>query len=175
MLMNTSTRLAQLVKQLAPAARGRFPSESAWAAASGVPKETLSRLKRNPSCDFRTIAALADTAGCTLVAVPMGGDQGGSHMPERLSREYESALLDLCASGNVDRAVWLAHGASFFMGGLAVLVAGARGFEREKYLRLAEELHPGISVPEVFSRWLAQSPVRAARFLPMARHRKLGA
>lgn len=160
---------------MAAAARARFASESAWAAACGVPKETLSRLKRNPSCDFRTLAALAEAAGCSLVAVSGPVERGESHMPPKLDREYESTLLDLCASGNTDPAVWRAHGPAFFMGGLAVLLAGARGFEREKYLRLGEALHPGISVPEVFSTWLARSPVRAARFLPMARQRKLAA
>jgi len=51
-------------------------------------------------------------------------------------------------------------------------MASARGFDREKYLRLAESLHPGVSTPEVFAAWLDKSPVRAARFLPMARRRK---
>ena len=58
------------------------------------------------------------------------------------------------------------------MGGLAVMLASARGFERERYLRLAETLHPGVSTPEVFGMWLKKSPVRSARFLPMARKRK---
>lgn len=58
------------------------------------------------------------------------------------------------------------------MGGLAVLLASARGFERERYLRLAESLHPGISSPEVFGQWLHTTPLRAARFLPMARKRR---
>lgn len=93
-------------------------------------------------------------------------------MPERYGREDEDRLLDLCASGNLDPTVWRAHGPSFFMGGLAVLLAGARGFERERYLKLAEALHPGISTPEVFGMWLKQSPLRASRFLPMARRRK---
>lgn len=171
--MNSSTLLlpAKLLEQMSKAARGRFSTDSRWAKASGLPKETLSRVKRNPSCDLRTLAALAQTAGYTLVAVP-ATVEGGGHLPRAFDREYESNLLDLCASGNVDADHWRAHGPGFFMGGLAVLLAGARGFERERYLRLAEALHPGISTPEVFALWLKRSPLRASRFLPMARRRK---
>lgn len=156
---------------MAAAVQARFPTHAAWAAASGVPKETLSRLKRQPSCDLRTLGALADAAGCRLVAVPDAA-QVGAHVPERFGRDYEDALLDLCASANVDPAAWRAHGPGFFMAGLAVLLASARGFEREPYLRLAEALHPGSSTPEVFGLWLQRSPLRPARFLPMARKRR---
>jgi hypothetical protein len=92
--------------------------------------------------------------------------------PETYGREYEDKLLDLAASGSADPDVWRAHGTGFFMGGLAVMLAGARGFERGRYLRLAETLHPGVSTPEVFDLWLKKFPVRASRFLPMARRRK---
>jgi hypothetical protein len=156
---------------MSKAAKALFSTDSNWAKASGLPKETLSRLKRNPTCDLRTLASLAQTAGFTLVAVP-ATIQDGEHMPGTFGREYEDDLLDLCASGDVDPNVWRAHGPSFFMGGLAVLLASARGFERERYLRLAEALHPGISTPEVFAMWLKRSPLRAARFLPMARRRR---
>ena len=171
--MNPSILLrpAELLDQMHGAARGRFSTDAKWAEASGLPKETLSRLKRNPSCDLRTLCALARTAGCTLVAVPASA-QAGEHMPGSFGREYEDGLLDLCASGDDDPNVWRAHGPGFFMAGLAVLLASDRGFERERYLRLAEALHPGISTPEVFAMWLRRSPLRAVRFLPMARRRK---
>jgi len=171
--MNTSTTLrpAKLLDQMSKAAKGLFSTDSNWAKASGLPKETLSRLKRNPSCDLQTLAALAQTAGYTLVAVP-ATVQDGEHLPNTFNREYEDDLLDLCAAGNVDPDHWRAHGPGFFMGGLAVLLASARGFERERYLRLAETLHPGISTPEVFGMWLKRSPLRAGRFLPMARRRR---
>jgi len=168
---STLLRPAQLLDQMSKAAKTLFPTDSNWAKASGLPKETLSRLKRNPSCDLQTLAALARTAGYTLVAVPASA-QGGEHLPDKFDREYEDDLLDLCASGAVDPDAWRAHGPGFFMGGLAVLLASARGFERERYLRLAEALHPGISTPEVFALWLKRSPLRAGRFLPMARRRK---
>lgn len=171
MIKSTPILPAKLVDQMTKAARKLFSTDSSWAKASGLPKETLSRLKRNPSCDLRTLAALAQTAGYTLIAVPAAA-QDGEHLPNAFGRKYEDDLLDLCASGNVDADVWRAHGPGFFMGGLAVLLASARGFERERYLRLAEAIHPGISTPEVFALWLKRSPLRAARFLPMARRRR---
>jgi hypothetical protein len=173
MLMKTSTNSnpADLLNQMARASAGKFRTDASWAAASGLPKETLSRLKRNPSCDLRTLTALAGAAGCKLVAVPATAP-GGVHLPASFDRDYEDALLDLAASGELDADAWRARGPGFFMGGLAVLLASARGFERERYLRLAEDLHPGVSTPETFALWLARAPLRAARFLPMARKRK---
>ena len=153
---------------MAAAAKGRFSSDAAWAGAAGLPRETLSRLKRRPSCDFRTLAALAESAGCVLVAVP----QDATDQTASFSREQEDKLLDLCAGASLDPELWRAHGAGFFMGGLAVMLASARGFERERYLRFAEVLHAGVSTPEVFALWLKRSPVRPARFLPMLRRRK---
>ena len=156
---------------MSKAAKTRFSTDSNWAKASGLPKETLSRLKRNSSCDLRTLWALARAAGYTLVAVPESVE-GGVHLPDSFDREYEEGLLELCASGNADADAWRAHGPVFFMAGLAVLLASARGFDRERYLRLAEALHPGASTPEVFAMWLRRSPLRASRFLPMARRRR---
>jgi len=172
-LMKRSTSLepAGLLDQMSQAAKARFSTYASWAKASGLPKETLSRLKSQSSCGLRTLGALARSAGYTLVAVPAAA-QGGEHVPGGFGRDYEERLLDLSASGNVDPSVWRAHGPGFFMGGLAVMLASVRGFDRERYLRLAETLHPGVSTPEVFGMWLKQSPVRPSRFLPMARRRK---
>lgn len=153
------------------AARHKFGSLGGWAQAAGLPRETLSRLKSQTSCDLRTLAALAAAAGYTLTVAPATTGQD-SAFPQTLTRELETQLLELAASGSTDSETWRKHGPSFFMGGLAVMLASARGFDREKYLRLAEELHPGVTSPEVFARWLDQTPLRAARFLPMARQRK---
>jgi DNA-binding phage protein len=171
--MNTSTQVrpGDLLEQLRAPAKARFGSQTGWAKACGIPKETLSRLKTSSSCDFRTLEALARAAGCTLAAVP-AARTAGAHIPDAFDRDYEDRLLELCASGNMAPDAWRASGPGFFMGGLAVLLAGARGFERGRYLALAEALHPGISTPEVFALWLKRSPVQAARFLPMARRRK---
>lgn len=166
--MNISTP-ARLLDQMAKAARARFSTDAGWAKASGLPKETLSRLKTQPSCDLRTLGALAQSAGYTLVAVPVTPED---EEEGKFTRDYEEKLLDLAASGTVDPDTWRAHGPGFFMGGLAVMLASARGFERERYLRLAERIHPGVSTPDVFGLWLKKSPVRPSRFLPMARRRK---
>jgi len=174
--MNKSTvfQPGRLLRQMSDAARARFSTDAGWAEASGLPRETLSRLKSKASCDLRTLGALAEAAGYALVAVPavVGGDE---HASEKSGRDYEDRLLDLAVSGNVDPHVWRGHGPGFFMGGLAVALASSRGFERERYLRLAETLHPGVSTPDVFGMWLKKSQVRPSRFLPMAkRRRRLG-
>ena len=171
--MNSSTSVSapgRLLAQMIPAATARFATESGWARAAGVPKETLSRLKSQPSCDLRTLVALASAAGFTLAAVRADAAPG-QHWPAGFDREAESRLLDLAASRDVDPVAWRSHGPAFFMAGLAVMLASAKGFAREPLLRLAETLHPGSSSPEAFAAWLAQSPVRPSRFLPMARQR----
>jgi hypothetical protein len=177
MLMNTSTLekpdrdpRKRLVESLHAFARQRYASDAQWARASGVPKETLSRFRTRLSCDARTLWALADGAGCTLVAVPIAARIGAGRL-RSFDRDYESTLLDLCASGNIDSAHWQTRGDTFFMGGLATLLAGADGFDRMRYLRLAESLHPGVTTPEVFALWLKRSPIRPGRFLPMLRAR----
>jgi hypothetical protein len=178
MIMSTTTSPREtslpgtLLAEMSSAAKARFLTETGWAKAAGLPKETLSRLKSQPSCELRTLAALAESAGYRLAAIPDAAHPGGQHLPEGFDRSYEDRLLDLAASGTLDAGVWRAHGPAFFMGGLAVMLASARGFERERYLRLAEALHPGVSIPEVFALWLSKSPLRPARFLPMARKRK---
>lgn len=154
-----------LLEQMAPAAHQRFGNDARWAAACGLPRETLSRLRKRDSCELRTLASLASVAGFSLVAAP-GREEA------RFGREEEEALLKLCASGNRDARVWLAQGPAFFMGAVAVMLASARGFDRRRYLELAENLHRGISVPEVFDLWLRQSPLRPGRFLPMLERRK---
>ena len=172
--MNSSNSMmgpGLLLEQMKAAAIQQFGNLGTWARAAGVPKETLSRLKSQASCDLRTLSALAAAAGYVVTVVPVQSKETGA-FPETLTRELESQLLDLAASGNTDQAGWLRHGSPFFMGGFAVLLAGARSFDREKYLRLAESLHSGVTIPEVFGQWLRATPVRAARFLPMARKRK---
>ena len=157
-----------LLSHMAPAAKGRYSTDAAWAQAAGVPKETLSRLKGQSSCDLRTLDALARAAGYGVAVVR-------DPSPGTFGREDEDRLLDLCASGNTDPTVWSGHGSAFFMGGLAVLLSSARGFEREKYLRLAEALHVGVTTPEVFGLWLERTPVQASRFLPLLRMRRQAA
>jgi hypothetical protein len=67
------------------------------------------------------------------------------------------------------------YGPRFFMAGLAVMMASSPGSDRSRLLALAEALHPGMSEPAVFARWLAQGPLRPSRFLPMVQAEKPGA
>jgi ABC-type Fe3+ transport system permease subunit len=177
MLMNSSTNALdaedprkRLFSALHATARQRFSSDAQWARASGVPKETLSRFRTRLTCDTATLWALANGAGCTLVAVPRLALTAEKAL-QSFDRNQESILLDLCSSGNQDNAYWRAHGDTFLLGGLATLLASASGFDRARYLRLAESLHIGITTPEVFASWLKLSPIRPARFLPMLRAR----
>jgi hypothetical protein len=163
--MSTPATAADLLERMTPAARRRYGSDRAWAAACGLPPETLSRLRKRDSCDLRTLAALASAAGFSLEPVPARAETAA------FGRAREEALLDLAASGDTDPAAWRRYGEPFFMGGLAMLLAAARGFDRRRYLELAEALHPGISRPEVFALWLSLTPLSPSRFLPLARHR----
>jgi hypothetical protein len=167
---NDGDQRKRLFDSLRALARQRFASDAQWARASGIPAETLSRLRTRLTCDVRTLWALADGAGCTLVAVPVVSQANASRQ-QQFGREDESALIDLCASRNLDSAHWRALGDAFLMGGLATLLASAHGFDRARYLRLAESLHAGVTTPEVFALWLKRSPIRPARFLPMLRAR----
>lgn len=173
-LMNKSImNLTTLIDTLSAAARQRGLSDSAWAAKSGVRKETLSRVRSRGSADFSTVAALAHAVGTQLevkrLNTPAPGTDG--HFPAKLDRDYEERLLQLAATRKLDATHWLAAGPAFFMAGLAVMLASVRGMDRRKLLMLAEQLHPGSSQPEVFSMWLARSPVRPSRFVPLLMER----
>ena len=162
---------AALLDQMAPAARKRFGNDKRWASACGLSAETLSRLRKRESCDLQTMNALAAVAGYELVMAPARD----INEADSFGRAREEDLLDLCASGNTEVAVWQGPGNGFFMGGLAMLLASVRGFDRRRYIELAEALHTGISQAEVFELWLQKGPVRPARFLPLLRHRRANA
>lgn len=174
--VNMRTSLSSLLKTMGAAVAARNWSDRKWAAEAGVRPETVSRLRGRGNCDLSTLQALAHAVGLQLFVgpnpdSPASSSNSGSlvprHMPVKYGRQEEEALLDLCSEreANLDR--WRSAGPSFFMGGLAVMLASARGYDRSRYLDLAEALHPGITAAEVFSAWLAQSPVRPSRFLPM--------
>ena len=170
------TNLPQLLKSLDAAALSRKLSDRKWAAKAGVRPETLSRLRSRGDCVLSTVEMLAHAVGLRLFVGPNSGthaspEKAGAseppHMPVRYGREEEQELLELCSEPETDLGRWRSAGPSFFMGGLAVMLASARGYDRNRYLELAETLHPGITTPEVFSAWLVQSPLRPSRFLPM--------
>jgi DNA-binding phage protein len=166
--MDKSTALSALLAALTQAARAGGLNDSEWAARAGLRKETLSRLRRRSTCDFATLEALAEAVGLRIgVGSALSETSPQGDMPTQLDRSHEERLLQLCASKTLDAARWKALGPGFFMAGLAVMLASVPGFDRRNLLALGERLHVGMSEPAVFARWLARSPVRPARFLPM--------
>ncbi len=166
--MNKSTTLASLLSVLKTNARRLGLTDTAWAARAGLSKETLSRLRGRTSCDLATLEALAaalDTRLDLRRPSPTGLSPDG-HFPAVVDRNLEQQLVCLSAHGGTDPRAWRYLGPSFFMAGLAVMLAGAPGQHRSALFDLAEQLHPGASEAAVFDRWLARSPIRPTRFLP---------
>lgn len=164
--------LSKLLQEMSAAAAARGLSHRQWAFAAGVRPETVSRLRRRGDCDLSTLDALAHAAGLNLEATPALAVRARefAHLPSRYGREEEEKLLDLCLAREPDLERWRAAGPAFFMGGLAVMLAGVESYDRARYLDLAEALHPGVTTAEAFAKWLEQSPVRPSRFLPMLEH-----
>jgi hypothetical protein len=161
--------LSVVLESLQRRARGLGITDTEWAARAGIRKETLSRLRGRPSCDFATLQALARAVGASVDVIDgnaPGLTQDG-RFPALLDREYEEQLLELCASGDVEPTRWRHCGPPFFMAGLAVMIASLPEFDRRSLLGLAEALHAGSSQVGVFALWLERSPVRPSRFLPM--------
>lgn len=172
--MNKSTPfLKPLLIQLTDVARQQGLSDSAWAMQSHVRKETLSRIRSRLNADFATVEALARTVGAHF-EVRHGGAQTltpDGHFPARLNRDEEQRLLGLAVMRTVNDQSWLDAGPRFFMAGFAVMMASLRGMDRRAMLELAERLHPGSSHPDVFAIWLARSPLRPSRFVPLLMER----
>lgn len=168
LMSNATPMLPVLVEELTADARRRGLTDSQWARLAGLRKESLSRLRSRKDCDFATLEVLARAVGARLGATsapPLVATADG-HMPARLTRDAEDALLELANSGDLAPQRWQQAGPRFFMAGFATLLASLRGFERPALLALAERLHPGMSAPTVFSLWLGRSPLRPARFVP---------
>jgi hypothetical protein len=161
------TPLENLLATMAHAARRDNLSNRDWAQKANVRPETLSRLKLRGDCDLTTLAALANAVDLRVALVP----KSKTSLPRQFSREDEEKLLVLCASRTLDLAKWRAGGSAFFMAGVAMMVAGARGADRPALLALAEALYPGMSSVDTFRAWLAKSPLRPSRFLPMLQQR----
>ena len=143
-------------------------NDRAWAARAGLRHETLSRLRRRSNCDLATLVALASAVGARVdvEAEPPVATTVDGRFPAHFGREEEERLLELCLERPRDVARWRKAGPAFFVAGLAVLLASLPEFDRTSLLVLAEELHPGSTMVEVFERWLRESPVRPSRFLP---------
>lgn len=164
-MLNT---LPESLERLSLAATARGHTRTQWAERAGLRKETLSRLFRRSDCDFGTLVRLADAAGLRVdfVAEP------DREMPATWDRDAEAALVQLCASGSFDLRRWMKAGPRYFMAGLATLCANAYEGRREEYLALAQALCPAMREPAEFSRWLALSPAKPSRFLPLMRARQ---
>ena len=167
--MSESTSALQLLlAELTAHARRKGWSDAEWARRSGLPKETLCRLRSRATCDLATLAALAEAAGVQLgVAAADGGTTEDGLWPRSVGRAFESSLVDALAAGTTRPEDWRPLGPAFFMAGLAVTLASVPGLDRPGYLDLAEALHPGATEPRVYARWLAQTPLSPSRFLPM--------
>lgn len=165
--------LASLLATLSAAARQRGLTDTAWAAAAGVRKETLSRLRSRQSCDLATLEMLAQAVGLDIgvVTAAASTDSFSEHFPRHMKRDDEERLLRFTVSGNLEPGAWKKHGPAFFMAGVAVTLASLREFDRQSLLELAERLHPGSSSVAAYSHWLAGTPLQPCRFLPQLRER----
>lgn len=162
-----TTPLDSLLATMANAARRDKLSDRDWAQKANVRPETLSRLKLRGDCDLATLNALAGAVDLRVALVP----KSKASLPKLFSRQDEEKLLVLCASRSLDLAKWRDGGTAFFMAGVATMVAGVRGADRSALLALAEALYPGMSSVDTFRAWLAKSPLRPSRFVPMLRQR----
>jgi hypothetical protein len=172
-MVKSKPLLARLLNTLTEAARRQGFNDTQWAAAAGLPKETLSRLRRRISCDLSTLEALAGAVHSELALVPLAASATVDGLfPRRIDRTFEERLLELSLSGDRTPANWSSLGPAFFMAGLAVMLAGVRGMDREPLLRLAERLHVKISEPQTFQKWLDGTPLKPSRFLPLLRARR---
>ena len=160
--------MGKLLDALSRMARDAGWSDAEWARRSGVPKETLCRLRSRSNCDLATLAALSHALGKQLtVGPPMTPNHASGLLPAVVDRRLETRLVDLLRSSSTCVEKWREAGPTFFLAGLAVTVASVPGFDRRSYLDLAEALHPGASEPRVFARWLTETPLPPNRLLPM--------
>ena len=167
MLASTS-RLSELFGTLTSVARQTGWSDAEWARRSGLPKETLCRLRSRSTCDFATLDALARSLGATLAVHERAARASANGLwPAVVHRHLEARLVDVLHTGTTRPEDWRPLGPPFFLGGLAVTLASVPSLDRRTYLDLAEALHPGATEPRVFARWLAETPLPPSRFLPM--------
>jgi len=97
--------------------------------------------------------------------------QGRAVRPPRWGRREEARVVELCAQRDFRPSRWRRAGDAHTLAGVAAMLASEDGFDRARMLALAERLRPGMSTPTEFSRWLARSPVQAARFLALVEAR----
>jgi len=142
-----------------------YKSVSEFAALRGVsPSRVMYWLKHDrlagakKAGSFWIIPAEADPG-----VKPVGRPSKTEETPFRLKEE---AMLALCAAAP-DVKAWRRAGTPRFMAGMALMLASAPGFDRARYLALAEQLDPSILTVEAFEAWLKDNPYKPSRFLPM--------
>ena len=163
------TSLHTMLSHLRAHARLKGWSDAEWARRSGVPKETLCRLRSRASCDVATLEALAYAVGSGLQVRERNLRHSKDGLwPSTVGRTLEARLVSVAAARSTSVDDWRPLGPPFFLAGILVMLASASAFDREKCLKLAETLHPGASEPRVFARWLADTPLPPSRFLPAA-------
>ena len=167
--MPKSTRcLPSLLVTLSALARLAGWSVAEWARRSGLPKETLCRLRSRLTCDFATLEALAQAVGATVeVSHSALRASADGLWPAVVDRSLEARLAGVIGARSIRVNDWRPLGPPFFLAGLAVTLASVAGLDRRQYLDLAEALYPGATEPRVFAKWLAETPLPPARFLPM--------
>jgi hypothetical protein len=167
-MQKSTPTLSDLLDTLTAAARQAGWSDAEWARRSGMPKETLCRLRSRSTCDFATLDALARSVGATLVAKERADRTSANGLwPAVVDRQLEARLVDVLGTGTTRPEDWHTLGPPYFLSGLAVTLASMPSLRRREYLELAEALHPGATEPRVFARWLAETPLPPSRFLPM--------
>lgn len=90
----------------------------------------------------------------------------------RWNRRTEARVVELCAQHDFRPSRWLRAGDAQTLAGVATMLASENGFDRTRMLALAERLQPGMTAAATFNRWLAHTPVHAARFLPQLAARR---
>ena len=107
--MPKSTNPVQtLLRALSGMARDAGWSDAEWARRSGLPKETLCRLRSRSNCDVATLAALSNALGMQLTAghPSVGRSHATGLWPTVVDRRFEARLIDLLRSGSTSEAKW---------------------------------------------------------------------
>jgi hypothetical protein len=164
----STSQLPALLSALSTVARQLGWSDAEWARRSGLPKETLCRVRSRSTCDFATLDALARAVAATLEVQRRTARASADGLwPAVVDRSLEARLASVLGARSTSVGDWRPLGPPFFLAGLAVTLASIPALDRQKYLDLAEALHPGATEPRVFAKWLAETPLPPARFLPM--------
>src|ERR1022692_5111458 len=140
--MKRSTELNNILEVLEREVRALRLTDTEWATRAGIRKETLSRLRGRRSCDFGTLDALARVVGSRIGVIAGNAIKTtrDGRFPAIYDRDFEARLIDLCASRDLDAAVWERLGPKFFMAGPCLTLGGVAGFYRPLLVELARPI-----------------------------------